>query len=200
MVPLLPTQPLSLASGLLFGAKNVRLSLLSTHPRAPVLCLTVPRSFVLFGITWALLDARHSTSLQVPSDGPAQQPPTARRHYLSNAQQGALLMLLGVTLAGLGAFSVARGVGRPLAERIIKAEMGDHEGGSGDGKGASSAWASVEAAIESGGFFKQVTAVTLLRLTPVVPYRCGRVRSGRPARAAAACCAAPPAWHTVLVT
>ena len=78
-------------------------------------------------------------------------------------------MLLGVTLAGLGAFTIARGVGRPLAERIIKAEMG-HEGGGGGG-GMGSTWASVEKAIESGGFFKQLTAVTLLRLTPVVPYR-----------------------------
>lgn len=112
MVPLFPTQPLSLASGLLFGAK-----------------------------------------------------------------QGALLMLVGVTLAGMGAFTVARGVGRPLAERIIKAEMGHKggdgsggEGGSSGGGGMGSTWSSVEAAIESGGFFKQLTAITLLRLTPVVPY------------------------------
>ncbi|KAI8465569.1 MAG: snare associated Golgi protein-domain-containing protein [Monoraphidium minutum] len=82
MVPLLPTQPLSLASGLLFGAK-----------------------------------------------------------------QGAALMLLGCTLAGLGAFTIARG-----------------------GGGMGSTWAAVERAIESGGFFKQVTAIALLRLTPVVPY------------------------------
>lgn len=80
-------------------------------------------------------------------------------------------MLIGVTFAGLGAFTVARGVGRPLAERIIKAEMAGHEkeGSSGGGMGAT--WQSVEQAIESGGFFRQLTAVTLLRLTPVVPYR-----------------------------
>ena len=120
MVPLFPTQPLSLASGLLFGAKK-----------------------------------------------------------------GALFMLLGVTLAGLGAFSIARGVGRPLAERIIKAEMGAHGSGSGSGSGGDGsdgggsgegasgmggAWAAVENAVQSGGFFRQLTAITLLRLTPVVPY------------------------------
>jgi uncharacterized membrane protein YdjX (TVP38/TMEM64 family) len=115
MVPLFPTQPLSLASGLLFGAK-----------------------------------------------------------------QGALLMLLGVTLAGLGAFTVARGVGRPLAERIIRAETGHGGGGKDGGQDGSSgtsssssfgsAWASVEAAVESGGFMRQLTAITLLRLTPVIPY------------------------------
>ncbi len=112
MVPLLPTQPLSLASGLLFGAKK-----------------------------------------------------------------GAMLMLVGVTLAGLGAFFISRGVGRPLAERIIKAEMAEHKGGGeggegGEGGGLGEAWATVESAIESGGFFRQMMAVVLLRLTPVVPFRC----------------------------
>jgi uncharacterized membrane protein YdjX (TVP38/TMEM64 family) len=95
-------------------------------------------------------------------------------------------MLLGVTLAGLGAFTVSRGVGRPLAERIIKAEMAGHEGG-GDGapgSGMGATWAAVEGAIKSGGFFRQLTAIALLRLTPVVPYRCAaRARLGHGRRA-----------------
>jgi uncharacterized membrane protein YdjX (TVP38/TMEM64 family) len=87
-------------------------------------------------------------------------------------------MMLGVTLAGLGAFTISRGVGRPLAERIIKAEMAGHEAGGdgqggGGGGGMGATWAAVEGAIKNGGFFRQVTAITLLRLTPVVPYRWG---------------------------
>ena len=44
--------------------------------------------------------------------------------------QGALLVLLGFTLAAVNAFTISRGVGRPLAEKIIQYEMGG-EGGSG---------------------------------------------------------------------
>lgn len=100
MVPLLPTQPLSLVAGLLFG---------------PV--------------------------------------------------KGAGFILLGCTLAAFNAFSIARGVGRPLAEKVIKQEMGD-----GHGNSVAASLASVTSAIESGGFWKQYVAVTLLRLTPVVPF------------------------------
>lgn len=90
--------------------------------------------------------------------------------------QGALLMLVGVTGAAFNAFMLARGVGRPLAERIIAAEM---KHGSKDEAGSSSSsregpggpLGSVTRAIEEGGFVRQLTAVTLLRLTPVVPYR-----------------------------
>jgi uncharacterized membrane protein YdjX (TVP38/TMEM64 family) len=41
-----------------------------------------------------------------------------------------VLMLLGVTLAATNAFLIARGVGRPLAQRIINAELSHaREGG-----------------------------------------------------------------------
>ncbi|KAL6751419.1 snare associated Golgi protein-domain-containing protein [Haematococcus lacustris] len=112
MVPLFPTQPLSLASGLLFGGTK-----------------------------------------------------------------GAVLMLLGVTLAATNAFLLARGLGRPLAQRIIDAELAhadQQEGAEGrqgkQGGRITQALAKVEAAIEAGGLGKQVTAVALLRLTPVVPF------------------------------
>lgn len=104
MVPLFPTQPLSLASGLLFGP-----------------------------------------------------------------QKGALLMLLAVTLAACNSFFISRGVGRPLAQKIIDAEMGHGQKGGVSGTMAKT-MARVEAAIDGGGFWKQTGAVALLRLTPVVPY------------------------------
>ncbi|WIA33435.1 hypothetical protein OEZ86_006567 [Tetradesmus obliquus] len=104
MVPLFPTQPLMLASGLLFG---------------PV--------------------------------------------------KGAVCVVLGVTLAAANAFSLSRGVGRPLAEKIIAHEVGDGAAAGGGGVVAQQLSA-VNKAIESGGFMQQVAAITLLRLTPVVPF------------------------------
>jgi len=101
-VPLLPTQPLSLASGLLFG-------------------------------------------------------PT----------KGAALMLLGVCLAAANAYLISRTVGASLAARIVRAEGA----GGGGGDAMSRKLAEVTAAIEGGGPLKQFTAIVLLRLTPVVPYR-----------------------------
>jgi uncharacterized membrane protein YdjX (TVP38/TMEM64 family) len=136
MVPLFPTQPLALSSGLLFGAK------------------------------W-----------------------------------GAVYQLVAVTLAASNAFLVARTVGRSLAERVIREELGhgaaaaslsslastDGEeeaaaAAAAAGEGSNNAPAPAPApaptnglaratrAIEEGGPFKQFTAVLLLRLTPVVPY------------------------------
>ncbi|GLC45262.1 hypothetical protein PLESTB_000719100 [Pleodorina starrii] len=108
MIPLFPTQPLSLASGLLFGGK-----------------------------------------------------------------QGAVLMLLGVTLAAVNAFIISRGVGRPLAEKVISMEMSE---ASDDSPSAAShnavarKLAEVQRVIETGSFWQQLIAVALLRLTPVVPF------------------------------
>jgi uncharacterized membrane protein YdjX (TVP38/TMEM64 family) len=76
-------------------------------------------------------------------------------------------MLIGVSLAAFNAFTVARGVGRQLAEKVIKSEMqSEAEAGP-----VAQQLAKVTAAIETGGFLRQTTAVMLLRLTPVVPYR-----------------------------
>ncbi|KAG2435886.1 hypothetical protein HXX76_007081 [Chlamydomonas incerta] len=110
MIPLFPTQPLSLASGLLFGGK-----------------------------------------------------------------QGAVLMLIGVTLAAVNAFFISRGVGRGLAEKVISMEMGTEEEGPGHPNAqehnlVARKLAEVQRTIETGSFTQQLIAVALLRLTPVVPF------------------------------
>ncbi|GLI67441.1 hypothetical protein VaNZ11_011634 [Volvox africanus] len=108
MIPLFPTQPLSLASGLLFGGK-----------------------------------------------------------------QGAALMLLGVTLAAVNAFVISRGIGRPLAEKVISMEMSEETGDSPSAathNAVARKLAEVQRTIETGTFWQQLIAVALLRLTPVVPF------------------------------
>jgi uncharacterized membrane protein YdjX (TVP38/TMEM64 family) len=86
--------------------------------------------------------------------------------------QGAVCVVLGVTLAANNAFSLARGVGRQLAEKVIAHEVGDSSAAGGGGGGpVAQQLAAVNKAIESGGFMQQVAAITLLRLTPVVPFR-----------------------------
>ncbi|GIL82656.1 hypothetical protein Vretimale_8252 [Volvox reticuliferus] len=108
MIPLFPTQPLSLASGLLFGGK-----------------------------------------------------------------QGAVLMLLGVTLAAVNAFVISRGIGRPLAEKVISMEMSEEAGDSPSAathNAVAHKLAEVQRTIETGTFWQQLIAVALLRLTPVVPF------------------------------
>eukprot|EP00879_Flechtneria_rotunda_P006165 GHRR01006482.1.p1 GENE.GHRR01006482.1~~GHRR01006482.1.p1 ORF type:complete len:247 (+),score=57.30 GHRR01006482.1:269-1009(+) len=95
------------------------------------------------------------------------QPLTLASGLLFGPTKGALFVVVGVTLAAINAYTLAKGVGRRLAEKVIQQEMG--EGGS---EGAMSRQlASVTRAIDEGGFIKQVTAITLLRLTPVVPFR-----------------------------
>ncbi|KAF8058068.1 TVP38/TMEM64 family protein [Scenedesmus sp. PABB004] len=104
------------------------------------------------------------------------QPLTLASGLLFGPTKGAALVVLGVTLAAVNAFTLARGVGRGLAERIIAHEVGppgepDAAGGGAPGVGPVAAQlAAVSRAIEEGGFVRQVTAITLLRLTPVVPF------------------------------
>ncbi len=109
------------------------------------------------------------------------QPLSLASGLLFGAQKGSLCMLSGAMLAALTAFLIARGVGRPLAEKIISHELSsvssmdasssDGEGGPAQPQGPVQAkLAEVMGAIERGSFWQQAGAVLLLRLTPVVPY------------------------------
>ncbi|EFN58700.1 hypothetical protein CHLNCDRAFT_56835 [Chlorella variabilis] len=107
------------------------------------------------------------------------QPFSLASGLLFGAQKGALCMLSGTTLAALLAFSIARGIGRPLAERIISHELSGSElsGAESDGGEAGPPLtpvqrklAEVQAVIERGSFWQQAGAVLLLRMTPVVPF------------------------------
>ncbi len=106
------------------------------------------------------------------------QPLSLASGLLFGTQKGAACMLIGTTLASLIAFTIARGVGRPLAERILRHEMKgvevDSEGtrvASGT-KGFSVQAKLMEAteAIENGTFNQQFFAVFVLRMTPFIPF------------------------------
>lgn len=102
------------------------------------------------------------------------QPLSLASGLLFGAQKGALCMLTGTTLAAFLAFVIARGIGRPLAERIIRHEMA--EGGDGAAKDGSrgglvqAKLREVQTVIEQGAFWQQAGAVFVLRMTPIVPF------------------------------
>ena len=84
-------------------------------------------------------------------------------------QHGALYVLGGTTLASIIAFSVSRGFGRPIAEKIISAELSaSHD--EGDGSIIQKKFQDIEAVIEQGTFWQQAGSVLALRLTPVIPF------------------------------
>jgi uncharacterized membrane protein YdjX (TVP38/TMEM64 family) len=102
------------------------------------------------------------------------QPLSLASGLLFGAPKGAICVLSGTLLASCIAFSIARGVGRPLAERIIRAEMaeeGDHASDSStDSNIMQQKLRSVQETIERGSFWQQAGAIAALRLTPIVPF------------------------------
>lgn len=99
------------------------------------------------------------------------QPLSLASGLLFGAQQGAACMCLGTTLASAIAFTVSRGVGKPLAERVIQHEL--EEVGVAPGgplQSMDEKLHTIHEAIEHGDFWKQAGAIFLLRLTPVVPF------------------------------
>lgn len=88
---------------------------------------------------------------------------------LFGPQQGALYVLGGTTLASIIAFTVSRGFGRPVAERIISAEMGTSHDGD-EGSLIQQKLKDIESVIEKGTFWQQAGSVLALRLTPVIPF------------------------------
>lgn len=81
---------------------------------------------------------------------------------------GALSVLTANSLAGILTFYLARGLGRPYAERLLGSE--------GAGPLAQRAQ-QLQGMIEKGGFWSQTGTIFLLRMTPVIPYR--HVGAGR---------------------
>lgn len=82
-------------------------------------------------------------------------------------------MLVGTTFAAAAAFGISRGMGKALAEKVIEHELEERDSANGSRKSSLvSKFRSVEEAIEHGSFWKQAGAILLLRLTPVVPFRC----------------------------
>lgn len=177
-IPLFPTQASHAASG---AAAGGACSAAATSP----LCSAAAAAALFFDIAALhgssciashLLSAERS---QPPH--PLLQPLSLASGLLFGAQKGSLCMLSGAMLAALTAFLIARGVGRPLAEKIISHELSsvssmdasssDGEGGPTQPQGPVQAkLAEVMGAIERGSFWQQAGAVLLLRLTPVVPY------------------------------
>ncbi len=78
--------------------------------------------------------------------------------------QGALLAVVSTSSAAMLAFQLSRRLGQKMAEKAAAEEISEEQRQSG-------IFSRVQNAIESGSFQQQVVAVTLLRLTPVVPFR-----------------------------
>lgn len=88
---------------------------------------------------------------------------------LFGPQKGALLILGGTTIASVIAFSISRGFGRPIAERIISAEMASHDEEDGPSI-IQQKLQEMEGVIERGSFWQQAGSVLAMRLTPVIPF------------------------------
>jgi uncharacterized membrane protein YdjX (TVP38/TMEM64 family) len=88
---------------------------------------------------------------------------------LFGPQHGALYVLGGTTLASVISFTVSRGFGRPIAEKIISAELGASQD-EGEGSLIQKKVQDIETVIEQGTFWQQAGSVLALRLTPVIPF------------------------------
>jgi uncharacterized membrane protein YdjX (TVP38/TMEM64 family) len=111
------------------------------------------------------------------------QPLSLASGVLFGAQKGAICMLTGTTLAAIIAFTIARGVGRTLAEKIIASES-DHSISSSssiDNEGSSlntnkqnaltdHLATIIQDKILNGTWLQQATAIFVLRMTPVIPF------------------------------
>ena len=83
--------------------------------------------------------------------------------------QGTVCIICGTSLAAITAFSVSRGVGRQLAQRVVTEELKSES--SEQSAVVESKFKGIQDAIDKGSFAQQSIAVAVLRLTPVVPFR-----------------------------
>jgi uncharacterized membrane protein YdjX (TVP38/TMEM64 family) len=84
--------------------------------------------------------------------------------------QGTICVICGTSLAAITAFSVSRGVGKKLAQRVVSEELKSET--SEQSAVVESKFKGIQDAIDQGSFAQQSIAVAVLRLTPVVPFRC----------------------------
>lgn len=89
--------------------------------------------------------------------------------------QGTLCVICGTSLAAITAFSISRGVGKQLAQRVVTEELESES--SEQSAVLESKFQGIRDAIDKGSFTQQSIAVAVLRLTPVVPFRCGHLLS-----------------------
>ena len=85
------------------------------------------------------------------------------------ALQGTVCVICGTGLAAITAFSVSRGVGRKLAQRVVSDELKSES--SEQSVVVESKFQGIQDAIDQGSFAQQSIAVAMLRLTPVIPFR-----------------------------
>lgn len=77
-------------------------------------------------------------------------------------------MLIGVTVAASVAFTISRGVGRNFADKVVSAEMSEQS--TSESNAMRQKLDQVTETIRNGTTVQQLTALILLRLTPVVPF------------------------------
>lgn len=93
----------------------------------------------------------------------------AQRREKTCALQGTVCVICGTGLAAITAFSVSRGVGRKLAQRVVSDELKSES--SEQSVVVESKFQGIQDAIDQGSFAQQSIAVAMLRLTPVIPFR-----------------------------
>ena len=90
-------------------------------------------------------------------------------HQHPCVMQGTVCVICGTSLAAITAFSVSRGVGKQLAQRVVSEELKSES--SQQSAVVESKFKGIQEAIDKGSFAQQSIAVAVLRLTPVVPFR-----------------------------
>lgn len=98
------------------------------------------------------------------------QPLLLASGLLFGTRTGALCILAANFLAGTATFFIARGVGRPWAERLMGADTTSP---------LAQRAQQLRAVIERGRFWQQAGTILLLRMTPIVPFRQGHGGLGR---------------------
>eukprot|EP01026_Neomeris_dumetosa_P039937 TRINITY_DN3295_c1_g1_i7.p2 TRINITY_DN3295_c1_g1~~TRINITY_DN3295_c1_g1_i7.p2 ORF type:complete len:291 (-),score=48.16 TRINITY_DN3295_c1_g1_i7:32-904(-) len=99
------------------------------------------------------------------------QPLCLAAGLLFGGLEGALFVLIGVSIAAILAFSLSRQFGDSLVKQIIRLEEGTNENNGTNGMSMiTSRFQGIQNAVKGGGLWQQFVAVLFLRLTPVTPY------------------------------